>query len=456
MPTLEEVVTTPADARPISVPLAREIAQEVYVWAYPLVLMDATRKIATNYETPTGLPAQAPLNRMAHALAFPPATFRDVVRPNFDTLYSAATCDLSAEPLILTLPKTDRYHVFQMLDGWSDVFAAPGTRMNGGVGGNYLIAGPRYAGNVPSGMDVLRGPTDDVLIAGRIQTNGAADYDFVHSLQKQIALVPLSAFGKPYTQPKGQVDHTIDMKTPPMIAVDNMNGQTFFTVMAEALKKNPPHVHDQTIVARMKRIGLTPGRSLDFKSLPSVVQQALSDAPAAGLAVIRRRVANLGTRVNGWTILTGGIGCPGADHTLRAAVALWGLGANRPEDAIYPSLAMDSTGAPLTGANRYTLRFEKGQTPPVQAFWSITMYDQEGFPIENPINRCAIGDRDKLTADADGALTIDIQHDSPGTGKESNWLPAPSGPFTLLMRLYSPAPAVAAGDWSPPTLKKVS
>src|SRR5262245_17407976 len=245
MPTLEEVVTAPADARAVSPQLAREIAQELYVWAYPLVIMDVTGRVSTNHEAPTGIPGQAPVNQIAHAQAFPPATFRDVVRPNFDTLYSFATCDLSAEPLVLTLPTTDRYHVFQMMDGWTDVFAAPGTRMNGGVGGNYLVAGPRFRGNVPPGMDVLLSPTDAVWIVGRIQTNSPADYDFVHSLQKQTTLVPLSAFGKPYTPPKGKVDPTVDMKTPPMITVDNMNGQTFFTVMMEALKRNPSHVHDQ-------------------------------------------------------------------------------------------------------------------------------------------------------------------------------------------------------------------
>jgi hypothetical protein len=460
MATLDEVVTAPPDARAAareaSPELAREIAQELYIWAYPMVLIDVTGKVTTNYEAPTGIPGQSPVNQMGHAQAFPPGTFRQVVRPNFDTLYSAATCDLSAEPLVLTLPKTDRFHVFQMMDGWSEVFAAPGTRMNGGAGGNYLIAGPRFNGNVPAGLDILLAPTDAVWVVGRIQTNGPADYDFVHSLQKQIALVPLSAFGKPYAPPRGKVDPGIDMKTPPMITVDSMNGQAFFTEMTEALKKNPPHVHDQAIVARMRRIGLTPGRSLDFNSLPFVVQQALSDAPATGLAAIRKRVETLGTKTNGWTMMTGAIGYFGADYMFRAAVALFGLGANRPEDAIYPSLTTDSTGAPLTGVNRYTLRFEKNRTPPVNAFWSVTMYDEKGFPVENPIKRFAIGDRDNITPDGDGSLTIYIQRESPGAGKESNWLPAPAGPFTLLLRLYSPASSVAAGDWSPPVAKRVS
>jgi len=305
MAIVEEAVAAPLD---VSQGLADEIAQELYIWAYPMVLMDLTQKVGTNYETPTGVVGQSPTNQMGHAKAFPPATFRDVVRPNFDTLYSSATCDLSAGPLVLTLPKTDRYHVFQMMDGWTEVFAAPGTRMNGGAGGRYLIAGPRFAGDVTAGMELLRSPTDVVWIIGRIQTNGPSDYGFVHSLQKQITLVPFSAFGKPYTPPKGTVDPGIDMKTPPMITVNNMNGAAFFSAMMEALKKNPPHVHDQGIVARMKRIGLSPGRSLTVASLPVAVQQALSNAPAAGLAVIRKRAANLSMSVNGWQITTGAIG----------------------------------------------------------------------------------------------------------------------------------------------------
>jgi hypothetical protein len=410
--------------------------------------------VATNYEKPTGMMMQAPVNQFAHARAFPPASFRAIVRPNFDTLYSSAFLYLDPEPMVMTLPKTERYHVFQMMDGWSEVFAAPGTRMAGGKGGNYLIVGPGWRGEVPKDMELLRSPTASVSIGGRIQTNGAADYDFVHKLQDQVKLTPLSQWGKAYVPPKGKVDPTVDMKTPPMIAVNRMDGEAFFTVLMGALKTNSAHVHDQGIVARMKRIGLEPGKNLDFKALPAPIQQALTDAPASGLTAIRRQAENQSLQKNGWNIMTGAIGYFGGDYLFRAVMALFGFGANRPEDAIYPSAAIDGDGRPLSGVNRYTLHFPKGQTPPVNAFWSITMYDEQGFPVENAIQRYAVGDRDKLKFNDDGSLTLYIQNQSPGADKESNWLPAPKGIFTLTMRCYSPRPQIATGEWVPPPVKR--
>ena len=206
----------------------------------------------------------------------------------------------------------------------------------------------------------------------------------------------------------------------------------------------------------MKRLGLEPGRSLDIRPLPEPVQQALKDAPAGGMAVIRRRAENPSPAVNGWNILSGAIGYYGADYTFRASVALAGLGANRPGDAIYPLGNTDGEGNPMSGANRYTLVFSKGQTPPVDAFWSITMYDDKGFPVENAFNRQAIGDRDRLTLDNDGSVTLYIQHRSPGADKEANWLPAPEGLFTLAMRCYSPRPQLFSGEWVPPPVRRVT
>lgn len=446
--------TATTQAAPISPDLAREIAEETYIWGYPLVLMDVTRKVTTNVAAPTGEVGQAPMNWLSHARAFPPATFRAVIRPNFDTLYSFAWMDLGPEPLVMTLPRTDRYHVFQMMDGWSEVFAAPGTRMTGGRGGSYLIAGPGWRGAVPSGMDLLRSPTDIVWLIGRIQTNGPADYGFVHALQDQVTLAPLGQQAGSHTPPRRSVDPAVDMRTPPMTAVDNLGGEAFFTAMLEALRKNPPHVHDQAVVARLRRLGLEPGRDLDFRALPEPVQQALKDAPPAGLAVIRRRAEHPGPAANGWSILTGAVGYYGADYTFRASVALAGLGANRSEDAIYPFGNTDGEGNPMSGANRYTLQFRRGQTPPVAAFWSITMYDDKGFPVANALNRQAIGDRDRLTLDSDGSLTLYIQQSSPGADKEANWLPAPEGAFTLAMRCYSPRPQIASGEWVPPPIRR--
>jgi hypothetical protein len=449
------VTTARSSASAVSVSEARTIAVETYVWGYPLVLTDITRRVQTNVERPSGA-GRAPINQFSHAATFPPATFRDIVRPSFDTLYSNAWLDVSDEPMVLTLPATKRYHVFQMMDAWTEVFAAPGIRMTGGKGGDYLVAGPGWLGDVPQGIELLRSPTDHVWILGRIQTNGAPDYDFVHQLQVQVALVPLSRFGKAYAPPKGKVDPSVDINTPPMITVNNMGAERFFRTLLESLKKNPPHVHDQGVVTRMKRIGLNPGMRFDFARLPALVRDALDEAAAVALKTLERRhAATAGTLRNGWSITTGAIGYYGGDYAYRALIALCGIGANRPEDAIYPSAITDNEGRPLEGAHRYVMRFEKGQTPPVDAFWSLTLYDAQGFPVENPIGRHAIGDRDRLRVGDDGSLTLYIQHASPGSVNESNWLPAPEGAFTLTMRCYSPRYEIAIGEWVPPPVKRV-
>jgi hypothetical protein len=431
-----------------------QIAREAYIWGYPLVLVDATRKVITNVEAPLPI-GRAPRNQFTHLRAFPPSDFRDIVRPNFDTLYSAAFLDLSAGPLVLTLPKTDRYHVFQMMDAWSEVFAAPGTRADGGSGGPHLVAGPGWAGEVPAGMSLLRSPTDLVWIIGRIQTNGPSDYAFVHGLQAKVGLTPLARWGQPYEPPKGTIDPSVDMATPPMVVVDRMNASQYFTAMMEATRRGQPLPHDAAMVARLRRIGLEPGKGLDFAALPADVRQALDDAVPAAQAAIRKHTGELGRRVNGWQVMTGAVGAYGADTLGRAAVGMYGLGANRPEDAVYPACAVDADGQPLDGRHRYTLTFPKGQAPPVDAFWSLTLYDAQGFPVANPLNRSALGDRDALRFAPDGSLTLLIQHDAPGGDADANWLPAPDGPFTLLLRCYSPRDAITSGAWTPPAVSRV-
>jgi hypothetical protein len=433
-----------------------EIARETYIWGYPLVLADTTRQVMTNVEAPTGAVSQAPLNKFAHAEKFPDATYREARRPNFDTLYSSAWLDLEAEPLVITMPDTDRYHVFEMADGWMEVFTSLGSRTTGGRGGSFLIAGPEWRGDVPKDMELLRSTTAHVFIIGRIQTNGVADYDFVHKLQDQIKLTPLSQWGKNCVPPKGKVDPKVDMKTPPMIAVNKMDAEAFFTALMEALKKNPPHVHDQGVVARMKRLGLEPGKSLHFKDLPAPVQQALRDGVTKGMQAIRKRVQLLArAKRNGWWMPTGAIGYYGADYEMRAVCALYGGWYNRPEDAIYPIADTDGEGQPLSGARRYMLHFPRGQTPPVDGFWSVTLYDDNGFPVKNTLKRHALGDRDKLQFNDDGSLTLYVQHQSPGTGKEANWLPAPEGAFELTLRCYSPRAELISGEWVPPPVQQV-
>jgi hypothetical protein len=293
-----------------------------------------------------------------------------------------------------------------------------------------------------------------VWIIGRTQTNGAQDQVAVHHVQDGFKITPLAQWGKAPAPIHVRIDKSVDMKTPPLEQVLGMSAAHYFTYAAELMKVNPPHITDQPIVARMKRIGIEVGRSFDFEQAPPKIKDALERAMIDGHNGMKAKLPTLARMVNGWQMNTDTMGVYGNYYLKRGCMAMVGLGANLPEDAIYPQNLEDSDGNPLDGANRYVLRFKKDELPPVKAFWSVTLYDRLGFPVANPLNRFAIGDRDGLKYEADGALELYIQHESPGTAQESNWLPAPRGSFNLTMRLYSPLPPALDGRWAPPPVKR--
>jgi len=274
-------------------------------------------------------------------------------------------------------------------------------------------------------------------------------------VQDGYTITPLSLWGKKPQPVKGVIDPSVDMKTPPVTQVDTMAAGKYFAYAAELLKVNPPHITDQPIVARMQRIGIEPGQSFDLAKADAAVQRALERAAPDALKAMRAKIPTLARVVNGWQMNTDTMGVYGNYYLKRAIVALVGLGANLPEDAVYPLGLGDADGKPLTGANKYVLHFAKNEIPPVGAFWSVTLYDKDGFPTANTLKRNALGDRDKLKYNVDGSLDIYIQHESPGKDKGSNWLPAPTGDFNLTMRLYAPKPQVLDGRWAPPGIKRV-
>ena len=443
-----------AYAAPVSEEEAYAIGIEAYTYAYPLVLMETTRRVSTNAGVSGRL--RAPVNQFANMKSYPDATFKDVVRPNADTLYSSLWFDVGKEPLVLTLPNTQgRYHVIPLMDMWTDVFATLGTRTTGNEGGTVAIVGPAWHGTLPKGMRMVRSPTEMGWIIGRIQTNGPADYAHVYTLQAGLGAAPLSAWGKPAATVIPKPDLTVDMKTPPVDQVAQMAPQAFFARFAELMKRNPPHASDYAIVLRMERIGIVPGQSFDLSRADPAVQRGLARAAAEAYPrIVNRRKAISLTR-NGWGSMGSNIGVYGNDYLQRAFIGFAGLGALPPEEAIYPMAPLDSDGKPLTGASNYVLHFEKDQIPPADAFWSLTMYGADQFFVANPINRFAIGDRDKLTFNADGSLDLYIQNASPGADKEANWLPAPAGPFSMNLRLYLPQRRATDGSWLVPPVKRV-
>ncbi|WP_373696639.1 DUF1254 domain-containing protein [Microvirga yunnanensis] len=443
---------------------AQDIAVEAYVYFYPLVTMDVTRKVFTNIE-PGKRPGQGPMNMFNNVAAYPPPEDKIIVRPNFDTLYSVAYLDLFKEPVVVSVPDTGgRYYLLPMLDMWTDVFASPGWRTTGTRAGEFLIAPATWRPDLrerfdefrlPAGTQRIDAPTPYVWIIGRTKTDGPPDYEAVHKIQAGFKITPLSEWGRPPKAPEVKIDPNVDMKTPPKVQVDTMPALRYFTYAAELLKTNGPHETDQPILARMKRIGIEAGKSFDAERIDSVIRKALEAAPESAQKLMEWKVKTLARVANGWSMNTDTMGVYGNYYLKRAIVAQFGLGANLPQDAVYPLNLGDEQGRPLDGANRYAIHFEKNDMPPVGAFWSITLYDPQGFPIPNDLNRSAVSSWMPFAYNADGSLDVYFQTESPGKDKEANWLPAPKGEFNLTMRLYAPMSDVLTGKWNPPPVTRL-
>ncbi|WP_427184960.1 DUF1254 domain-containing protein [Bordetella bronchialis] len=441
---------------------ANAIALDAYVYFYPLVSMDVTRKQSTNVASGGEKPGFAPPNVISNWPAFPAADVKLVVRPNFDTLYSSAFLDLTREPVVVSVPDTGgRYYLLPMLDMWTDVFASPGWRTTGTQAGHFLVAQANWRPDLrdrfdeyklPAGTTRIDAPTPYVLVIGRTKTDGPEDYAAVHKIQAGYKITPLSQWGGNGVVITGKVDPDVDMKTPPKTQVDTMPADKYFAYAAELMKLHPPHLTDQPIIARMKRIGIEAGKSLDVASLDPVARQAMAAAPEAARQLMLWKLSTLAPVSNGWLMNTTTMGVYGDYYLKRAIIAQQGLGANLVEDAIYPLNIADRDGRPLDGANKYVIRFTPADLPPAYAFWSITLYDADGFQVPNSLNRFAVSSWMPFKYNPDGSLELYFQNESPGKDKEANWLPAPKGPFNLTMRLYAPKAEALNGKWVPPAI----
>jgi hypothetical protein len=436
---------------------AQALGVDAYLYFYPLITMDVTRRQLTNVTAEDSEIGGAP-NTFKNVQAFPSAEMRSVVRPNFDTLYSSAWLDLTQEPVVVSVPDTGgRYYLMPMLDMWTDVFASPGWRTTGTAAANFLITPPgwRIESGMPENMQLIAAPTPYVWVIGRTKTDGPADYDAVHKIQQGYRVTPLSQWGKTLIAQEITVDPSVDMKTAPKVQVDTMPAERYFEYAAELLKLHPPHITDEPIIARLKRIGFEVGRSFDFANTPAEVQKGLAAAPAAAQKLMAWKAPTLARVANGWSMNTDTMGVYGNYYLKRAMVAQLGLGANLPEDAVYPLNLADASGKPLDGVGgNYTLHFAKDELPPAKAFWSVTLYDNDGFQVANPLNRFALSSWMPFKTNADGSLDLYFQNVSPGADKEANWLPAPKGPFSLTMRIYAPERQVLTGEWNPPPVTR--
>jgi len=452
-----------AGAAAVSEAEATDIATQAYLYAYPLVTMEYTRRGLTNVAVPDG--TKAPMGQLARIRQYPDASFHTVTAPNADTLYTQGWFNVSKEPWVISVPDMgDRYFLLPMLDGWTNVFASPGTRTTGGKAQTFAITGPGWHGTLPAGVTEYKSPTGMVWLLGRIYCTGTPeDYAAVHALQDQITAVPLSSFGKPYSPVPGPVDPSVDMTTAVRNQVNTLDPQAYFRLFTNLLKDNPPSADDAPMVAKLAKLGIVPGQDFDAAKLQPAASAGMAKAPKLGqdkLSAWMKEGVLAGDLKfeNGWAYTTKA-GSYGTNYRQRAFVTAIGLGANLPGDAVYPSSQGPDAVQKYSGANTYVMHFDKGQLPPVRAFWSLTMYNGEMFFVDNPLNRYTLSPRDPLKTNPDGSTDLYIQADSPGADKESNWLPAPTDQFVLMLRLYWPTstpPTILDGSWHIPQVTEVT
>jgi len=441
----------PPKAQTVAPPVVNEemkrLATEVYVYAYPLVLMDATREVQT---------ARVPVNTFERPRPSSDATGAEIPNPNPDVLYSEAWLDLGHEPVILSVPDTHgRYYLMAMLDAWTNVFQSPGKRTTGTKKADFAIVGPKWKGELPQDVEAIKSPTNMVWVLGRTEINGKADEAVAAKLADEYKLTPLSQWHKAAHSPAAARAGG-DVKTPPAEQVAKMDAQTFFTRFAGLLPGNPPAPADAPMVEKAKKLGIVAGQPFDMSKLDAAAAKGIEDGSKGALeAIVLAAKGSMGDLRNGWTI-NWDLGRYGTNYGLRGVTAWLSLGADPPEDALAPSTYLDAGGHPLNSANRYVLHFDKGKAPPAEGFWSLAMYNDKHAFVANPIDRHAIGDRDKLKSNPDGSLDIYLQSESPGKDKESNWLPAPKDNFSVTLRVYWPKQEMLDRNWNPPAIKRAT
>jgi hypothetical protein len=425
---------------------------KAYVYGFPLIMMDLTKEAAT---APTPGEITAPPNQFSVMTAYPDASFRAVTRTGLDTLFAVAWADLE-EPLVLSVPDTSgRYYVIALFDMWSNVFASIGKRTTGTAAAHFLIAGPDWEGTLPAGItQTFRSPTRFVWVNGQMEADGPEECREAASLQKQYKLTPISAWGEPWSPPSKVAVPTRLESTPPLERVQKMDAGEFYGRLARLMKDNPPAPADHKMLKTLKAVGIEVGKDFDIAAVGKSTAKGLQRSMGT-FRILQKALKKLKTE-HGWIVIPKNFANYGTDYKTRAGIALIGLGGIWREDVVYPTAFVDGDGKALDGANRYVLHFDKGQTPPNKATWSVSLYDPQGYYVPNAIGRYDVAPWMPLTYNGDGSLDISIQAASPGNRKESNWLPAPAnGPFSLTVRIYQPTDAVLEGSYKLPPIKSV-
>jgi hypothetical protein len=429
---------------------AAAVAADGVVFGYPLVLMGRMRAWMTDAPAPDPVRMRAPPNRFVHARALPEAASGRPGGARTGALRSAAWLDLGATPQVLSVPETHgRFYALSLVDLWTDVFASVGARTTGAGAGTYVIAGPSWSGGeLPAGALLIRAPTRMARIAGATQVDGGR-FAEAHAVQDAYELRPLlSGHARPeLVEPP--VNHT-----PPVAQVEQLDARAFFSELSSLMRDNPPRLEDRAIVERMRRLGLLLEGDLAWRGLDRELRRAVAVGAARGLErVLTAAESPPGETIGHWRIRFR-LGRHGTDYLRRAAAACAGLEAGPADDELPVLTQADVNGRQLTGRRGYSISFAPWSLPPVHGYWTLLTYDAREPLVDNPVERYSIGDWNGLVPEPDGTVTIRVQHPDPGPDVP-NWLPAPPGPFNLLLQLCWPQREVLDRRWTPPAVTPI-
>lgn len=435
-------LTSVCIAEPTDTDTVWELVSDAYIYAFPLVLTDATKTLSTN--TDGSITGRAPINQINHAKKLADASFRTVVSPNVDTLYSQAWLDIGAEPVIYVLPEADRFCNVQLLDAWTNTAAVLDKA------GAYAIALPSWEGELPEGVTRVEVPTATVWTIARIVLSGNEDLPNVYAIREQMRLLPLSAYleGGDYIAPAGTYDKENDFV--PVNKVLSMSPAEFFNTANVLMQINPPAEDDAKLLEKLAAINVGQGMTFDASILGADAAERWTQMLKGLRAALSAESVNYAQNLGQWIYFGRPIGDFGTAYTYRAMVALVGLGANTVDVAIYPKTDTDVTGAALTGEKTYTIHFETLPPTLEGGFWSVTAYNEENFLIDNPIDRYCINDRSAYRRNEDGTLDLVLSKEAPED--TSNWLPVSDGEFHLFMRIYLPD-MTALETWEAPVIR---
>lgn len=434
---------------------AYALGVQAYIWGYPMVIMQRSRDAMTKGGDAPVTPEVfnksgllfAPVNQVASAWSMLGPNFSAVQSANSDTQYSVTWYDVSEEPWVLHIPPSNgRYYTYQFIDAWTNNFHYASTKTMGSQDQAYALVAPGWKGALPDDVIRVESPTSTGFVIGRWFVASEKDVAAVNAIQRKVSMTPLSSWGKSYTPPKV-----------PVVPARKYTGDlAFFEQLGDTLVINGALDTDAGILGMLKNIGLSTDHGFDPSGLSDAEKKSLAQAITDGEAMLAAKSAAMGKAVNGWQLSPVLNEYFGTDYLFRAAIGYQAMFVNTPKEAYYPGVFVDASGNTLDGSKgNYTMTFAKGQLPPVDAFWSTTMYDQKKrLMVENSINRYKLGSADNLKANKDGSVTIYIQATSPGKDKESNWLPAPKEPFYMLFRYYAPKIEVLNGQYQLPGVVK--